>query len=108
MFGSQLAAAVADARVLPPVGEKPPRRGELDAALSTPLPFSEYLIEHALERAGVVGGAAGSVEQRLTAASELGRHAAGLPAGLARSTFERRVAQRLRLNLEVLRTAIKP
>jgi len=108
VFGSPVAAAVADARVLTPVGEKPLRRDELDAAISDALPFSEYLIGNALDRAGAIGGTFGSVEQRLTAASELGRHAAGLPAGLARSTFERRIAQRLRLNLEVLRSAIKP
>lgn len=103
VFGSQVAAAVVDARALAQLSERPLRRGELDAAISVALPFSEYLIGNALERAGAIGGASGSVEQRLAAADELARHAAGLPPGLARSTFERRVAQRLRLNLEVLR-----
>jgi len=107
VFGSQVAAAVADARALAPVSERPLRRGELDAAISVALPFSEYLIRNALERAGAIGGTSGSVEQRLAAANELARHAAGLPPGLARSTFERRVAQRLRLNLEVLRAGLE-
>ena len=107
-FGSPLSAAVADGGTFIAGRARPVRRAEVDSALAAALPFSEFLIDEALLRAGVPGGEAGSVEQRLNAAGDLARCVALLPAGLPRSTFERRIAQRLRLNLEVLRTAIRP
>jgi len=83
-------------------------RAGFEALLAAAPALTEYLIDHAVQQQ--TGGAAAthtSVEQKIAIVRTLAAHAVALPDGLARSAFERRIAQRLALDIGALRAELQ-
>jgi len=81
-------------------------REGVEALLAAAVPLTDYLIERAVER-HCRGGADAPVEGKLAAVRELAPIVRLAPEGLARATFEERVARRLGLDLGALRDEIE-
>jgi len=81
-------------------------REGVEALLAAAVPLTDYLIERAVER-HCRGGADAPVEGKLAAVRELAPVVRLAPEGLARATFEERVARRLGLDLGALREEIE-
>ena len=81
-------------------------REGVEALLAAAVPLTDYLIERAVER-HCRGGADAPVEGKLAAVRELAPVVRLAPEGLARATFEERVARRLGLDLGALRDEIE-
>ncbi len=70
--------------------------------------LTEYLIDQAIQRhTGNAAAIHASVEQKIAIVRMLTPHAVALPDGLARSAFERRIAQRLALDVGALRAEVQ-
>jgi len=78
-------------------------REAVESLLKSALPLSDFLIERAEERHCHGAAADAPVEEKLTAVRELGPFVKLAPEGLARTTFEERIARRLGLDLQALR-----
>jgi len=78
-------------------------REAVESLLKAALPLSDFLIERAGERhcRGAPGDA--PVEEKLAAVRELAPYVKLAPEGLARTTFEERMARKLGLDLQALR-----
>jgi DNA primase len=81
-------------------------REGVEALLRAAVPLTDFLIERAVER-HCRSGADAPVEEKLAAVRELAPVVRLAPEGLARATFEERVARRLGLDLGALRAEIE-
>jgi len=80
-------------------------REAVEALLKSALPLSDFLIERSVDRHAREGTDA-PVEEKLAAVRDLAPLVRLAPEGLARATFEDRVARRLGLDLQALRDEI--
>ncbi len=80
----------------------------LEALVAAAPALTEYLIDEAIQQhtAGATATHA-SVEQKIAIVRTVAPHAFALPEGLARSAFERRIAQRLALDIGALRAEVQ-
>ncbi len=80
----------------------------LEAFVGAAPALTEYLIDQAIQRhTGNAAATHASVEQKIAIVHSLSPHALASPEGLARSTFERRIAQRMALDIGALRPEVQ-
>ena len=83
-------------------------RAGLEALVAAAPALTEHLIDEAIrEHTGASAATHAPVEQKVAIVRTLTPHALALPEGLARSTFERRIAQRLALDIGALRAEVQ-
>jgi DNA primase len=83
-------------------------RAGFEALVAAAPALTEYLIDQAIQRhTGSAAATPASVEQKIAIVRILTPHAFALPEGLARSAFERRIAQRLALDVGALRAEVQ-
>lgn len=83
-------------------------RAGFEALVAAAPALTEYLIDQAIQRhTGSAAATHASVEQKIAIVRMLAPHAFALPEGLARSAFERRIAQRLALDVGALRAEVQ-
>jgi DNA primase len=83
-------------------------RAGLEALVAAAPTLTEHLIDEAIrEHTGASAATHAPVEQKIAIVRMLTPHALALPDGLARSTFERRIAQRLALDIGALRAEVQ-
>jgi DNA primase len=78
----------------------------VDALLAAAIPLTDFLILRAVERHCPGGAPDAPVEAKLAAVRELAPLVRLAPEGLARTTFEERIARRIELDLQALREEI--
>lgn len=81
-------------------------RAGVEALLAAAVPLTDFLIDRAAERHCGPAPADAPVEGKLAAVRELAPLVRLAPEGLARATFEERIARRLGLDLQALRDEI--
>jgi DNA primase len=79
----------------------------VDALLASAIPLTDFLIVRAVERHCPGGAPDAPVEAKLAAVRELAPLVRLAPEGLARTTFEERIARRIELDLQALRDEIQ-
>src|SRR5512137_1509360 len=79
----------------------------VDALLAAAMPLTDFLILRAVERHCPGGAPDAPVEAKLAAVRELAPLVRLAPEGLARTTFEERIARRIELDLQALRDEIQ-
>ena len=79
----------------------------VDALLASAVPLTDFLIVRAVERHCPGGAPDAPVEAKLAAVRELAPLVRLAPEGLARTTFEERIARRIELDLQALRDEIQ-
>lgn len=79
----------------------------VDALLASAIPLTDFLIARAVDRHCRGNAADAPVEAKLAAVRELAPLVRLAPEGLARTTFEERIARRLELDLQALREEIQ-
>jgi len=79
----------------------------VDALLAAAIPLTDFLILRAVEHHCKGGASDAPVEAKLAAVKELAPLVRLAPEGLARTTFEERIARRLELDLQALRDEIQ-
>ncbi|MEI7705960.1 MAG: DNA primase, partial [Deltaproteobacteria bacterium] len=79
----------------------------VDALLAAAVPLTDFLIARAVERHCKGGASDAPVEAKLAAVGELAPLVRLAPEGLARTTFEERIARRIELDLQALREEIQ-
>jgi DNA primase len=79
----------------------------VDALLASAIPLTDFLIVRAVERHCPGGAPDAPVEAKLAAVRELAPLVRLAPEGLARTTFEERIARRIELDLQALREEIQ-
>jgi DNA primase len=79
----------------------------VDALIAAAIPLTDFLILRAVERHCPGGAADAPVEAKLAAVRELAPLVRLAPEGLARTTFEERIARRIELDLQALRGEIQ-
>ena len=79
----------------------------VDALLASAVPLTDFLIARAVDRHCQGNAADAPVEAKLAAVRELAPLVRLSPEGLARTTFEERIARRLELDLQALRDEIQ-
>ena len=79
----------------------------VDALLAAAMPLTDFLIVRAVERHCRGGAPDAPVEAKLAAVRELAPLVRLAPEGLARTTFEERIARRIELDLQALREEIQ-
>ena len=79
----------------------------VDALLAAAMPLTDFLILRAVERHCPAGAPDAPVEAKLAAVRELAPLVRLAPEGLARTTFEERIARRIELDLQALREEIQ-
>jgi DNA primase len=79
----------------------------VDALLASAVPLTDFLIARAVERHCPGGAADAPVEAKLAAVRELAPLVRLAPEGLARTTFEERIARRIELDLQALKDEIQ-
>ncbi len=79
----------------------------VDALLAAAIPLTDFLIVRAVERHCPGGAPDAPVEAKLAAVRELAPLVRLAPEGLARTTFEERIARRIELDLQALREEIQ-
>src|SRR5512137_2799303 len=79
----------------------------VDALLASAVPLTDFLIARAVERHCPGGASDAPVEAKLAAVRELAPLVRLAPEGLARTTFEERIARRIELDLQALRDEIQ-
>jgi DNA primase len=79
----------------------------VDALLASAIPLTDFLILRAIDRHCAGNAPDAPVEAKLAAVRELAPLVRLAPEGLARSTFEERIARRLELDLGALRDEIQ-
>ena len=79
----------------------------VDALLAAAMPLTDFLILRAVERHCPGGAPDAPVEAKLAAVRELAPLVRLAPEGLARTTFEERIARRIELDLQALREEIQ-
>lgn len=83
-------------------------RAGFEALVAAAPSLTEYLIDQAIQQhTGSAAATHASVEQKIAIVRVLSPHAFALPEGLARSAFERRIAQRLALDVGALRAEVQ-
>jgi DNA primase len=83
-------------------------RSGLEALVAAAPALTEHLIDQAIrEHTGSTAATHAPVEQKIAIVRTLTPHALALPEGLSRSTFERRIAQRLGLDIGALRAEVQ-
>ncbi len=83
-------------------------RAGFEALVAAAPSLTEYLIDQAIQRhTGDAVATHASVEQKIAIVRILTPRAFSLPEGLARSAFERRIAQRLALDVSALRAEVQ-
>lgn len=83
-------------------------RAGFEALVAAAPSLTEYLIDQTIQRhTGNAAATHASVEQKIAIVRMLTPHAIALPEGLARSAFERRIAQRLALDVGALRAEVQ-
>ncbi len=83
-------------------------RAGFEALIAAAPSLTEHLIDQAIQRhTGNTAATHASVEQKIAIVRMLTPHAVALPDGLARSAFERRIAQRLALDVGALRAEVQ-
>ncbi len=83
-------------------------RAAVEALLAAATPMSEFLIDKAVETACAGDPRHASLEQKLEAVRRLKPFLAATPEGLARRTFQDRVARRLDLDIDRLWAEVEP
>jgi len=79
----------------------------VDALLASAVPLTDFLIARAVERHCPGGASDAPVEAKLAAVRELAPLVRLAPEGLARTTFEERIARRIELDLQALKDEIQ-
>jgi DNA primase len=79
----------------------------VDALIAAAVPLTDFLIIRAVERHCQGGASDAPVEAKLAAVRELAPLVRLAPEGLARTTFEERIARRIELDLQALRGEIQ-
>ena len=79
----------------------------VDALIAAAIPLTDFLIARAVERNCRGGAPDAPVEAKLAAVRELAPLVRLAPEGLARTTFEERIARRIELDLQALRDEIQ-
>ena len=79
----------------------------VDSLLAAAMPLTDFLIVRAMERHCPGGAPDAPVEAKLAAVRELAPLVRLAPEGLARTTFEERIARRIELDLQALREEIQ-
>ncbi len=79
----------------------------VDALIAAAIPLTDFLIVRAVERHCPGGAPDAPVEAKLAAVRELAPLVRLAPEGLARTTFEERIARRIELDLQALRDEIQ-
>ena len=79
----------------------------VDALIASAVPLTDFLIIRAVERHCQGGASDAPVEAKLAAVRELAPLVRLAPEGLARTTFEERIARRIELDLQALRDEIQ-
>lgn len=83
-------------------------RAGLETLVAAAPSLTEHLIDMAVQRhTGSAAATHASVEQKIAIVRTLAPHAFALPEGLARPAFERRIAQRLALDIGALRSEVQ-
>src|SRR5512136_2061148 len=82
-------------------------REGVEALLQAAVPLTDFLIERAVERHCRGNASDAPVEAKLAAVRELAPLVRLAPEGLARATFEERIARRIELDLQALRDEIQ-
>jgi DNA primase len=108
IFEAGLSARVARLQGDPDEYVRAHGRAGFEALVAAAPALTEHLIDQAIQRhTGTAAATHASVEQKIAIVRTLTPHAFALPDGLARSAFERRIAQRLALDVGALRAEVQ-
>lgn len=107
IFRAGLSARVARAPGDPDDYVRAQGRAGLEALVGAAPALTEHLIDEAIREHTGASATHAPVEQKVAIVRTLTPHALALPEGLARSTFERRIAQRLALDIGALRAEVQ-